>query len=69
MGKDLEVGRQDETAKRQPVWVGHFSEHLVTLFTFQPDPGCQGLAKKTSKKCLLPSGTLCGLLGLDLACD
>ena len=66
VGKDLEVGRWDE---RQPAWVGHFSEPLVTLFIFQPDPGSQGLAEKAGRKCPLPPGTPCGPLSpqLDLA--
>lgn len=68
VGKDVEVGRSGERQQGEPGWVGCFSECLVTLFTFQPFPGSQGLAEKTGRKWLLPPGTPCGPLSrrLDL---
>lgn len=52
VGKDLELGTWNKSKEKD--WLsGHFSKLLVTLFTFQPDPGSQGLAEKAGRKYLL----------------
>lgn len=52
-----------EIARRQPSWVGHFSEHLVTCFSaWLRKPG---VSEEVGGKCPLPPRIPCGPLSVS----